>query len=267
MSAATALAQRRTEQCMGTVFSFDIKAPGIAADALNRVIAWLHSMDALFSTYKDDSQINRLSRGELRLRDCAPEVHEVLERCEQLEAETGGYFCARYDGRLDPSGFVKGWAIERASDQLRAAGSVNHCVNGGGDVQCAGEAAPANPWRVGITHPLQEGNLAGIVSGRELAVATSGSAERGPHILDPHDGSTPSEFASVTVIGTRLSVVDSYATAAFAMGAHAYDWVNREGLRALMIRPDGSRWTSDHLEINPANQADERGNLAPRDSR
>ena len=71
---------------------------------------------------------------------------------------------------------------------LTAAGSVNHCVNGGGDVQCAGSAAPGQPWRIGITDPLRPDEFAGVVAGIDLAVATSGRAERGAHISSP-DGS------------------------------------------------------------------------------
>ena len=102
---------------------------------------------------------------------------------------------------------------------LSAAGSRNHCVNGGGDVQCVGEAAPDRPWRVGIADPLRSGALCDTVAGSgRFAVATSGTSERGEHVIDPHTGRSPHGLASVTVVGTDLAVADAYATAAFAMG-------------------------------------------------
>jgi thiamine biosynthesis lipoprotein len=225
---------------MGTVFSFDVRSPGVDATAMDAAIAWLHWVDRTFSTYRDDSEISRLGRGELALEDCAAEVAAVLSRCEQLQAETGGYFIASWGGRLDPSGYVKGWAIERVSDMLAAAGSVNHCVNGGGDVQCIGRASDEREWNIGIVDPFDRTRTIATVAGTRLAVATSGSAERGAHILDPHTGTSPNAFASVTVVGTHLARVDALATAAFAMGADAVEWLRAKRLTSLLVATDGS---------------------------
>jgi thiamine biosynthesis lipoprotein len=236
---------RRVEHCMGTVFSIDVRSPGCDPAAVEDAVRWLHWVDATFSTYQPDSQISRLSRGELDLADCAPEVAEILTRCRQLETETDGYFSAYATGRLDPSGLVKGWAIQHASDRLSSAGSRNHCVNGGGDVHCAGSAADGEPWRVGITDPHRPGQLAAVVTGIDIAVATSGIAERGSHIINPHERTSPAELASVTIIGKDLARVDAYATAAFAMGHQAPDWIaDLDADQGLVIRADGSQWSS-----------------------
>ncbi len=239
MPQVAAVPHRHVEQCMGTVFSIDVRAPGVEAATVSEAVRWLHWVDATFSTYRADSDISRLQRGTIALSDCAPEVAQVLVRCAELAEETDGYFDCRYAGALDPSGYVKGWAIERASDLLVAAGSVNHCVNGGGDVQCVGSAAPGRPWRVGITDPLRPGRLVGSVAGHRLAVATSGVAERGRHLIDPHLGRRPAAFASVTVVGTQLAEVDAYATAAFAMGERAVQWLHGKGLTALLVDAAG----------------------------
>lgn len=240
-----AVTQRRVERCMGTVFSIDVRSPGVEHAVLEATVRWLHWVDETFSTYKPSSQISRLGRGEIDLDECAPVVLEVLERCAELEGETSGYFSAYATGVLDPSGLVKGWAIERASELLAAGGSINHCVNGGGDVQCAGSAAPERPWRIGIAHPLRPGRLAGVVEGREMAVATSGSAERGEHILEPRSRTSPTALASVSLIGRHLATVDPYATAAFAMGDAAPDWIeNLPGCHGLAVYSDGTSWSS-----------------------
>jgi thiamine biosynthesis lipoprotein len=222
----TVPAQRRVVECMGTVFSFDVRPPSVDEQVIEDAVAWLHWVDDTFSTYR-------------------PEVGEILDGCAALARETDGYFSAYAQGSLDPSGLVKGWAIERASDLLRAAGSANHCVNGGGDVQCVGDAMPGRPWRVGLTHPLRPGALAGVAIGTGLAVATSGTAERGAHVVDPQTGLPPHEFASVTVAGARLSRADACATAAFAMGAAAYEWLERlTGYQAFAVAIDGSTWST-----------------------
>lgn len=242
---AAATTGRRFVECMGTVFSFDVRSPGVDEGSLDEAVRWLHWVDATFSTYRPDSDISRLGRRQCTVDDCAPEVREILDACTRLAEQTCGYFSVRASGVLDPSGLVKGWAIERANDLLVSAGSTNHYINGGGDVQCAGDASPGQPWRVGITHPLSPGALAGVVTGTGLAVATSGTAERGAHIIDPHTANPPTEFASITLVGTRLAVTDAYATAAFAMGPAAREWIKElPNHEALAVRTDGTTWST-----------------------
>ena len=130
-------------------------------------------------------------------------------------------------------------AVERAAAILTAAGSAEHSVNGGGDVQCTGDRL----WRIGIADPWRPGRLALVVAGRDFAVATSGVAERGAHIIDPYTGQPPAGLASVTVVGARLAETDAYATAAFAMGPAARDWVeNLDGYEAFAITTAGAIW-------------------------
>jgi FAD:protein FMN transferase len=119
---------------MGTVFSFDVREPGVPECVLDEAAALLSAIDGTFSTYRKGSEVSRLARGELGIESCSPEVRFVLAECERYRLLTGGYFSACAAGALDPSGYVKGWAIERVSDLLRRAGSTRHCVNGGGDV-------------------------------------------------------------------------------------------------------------------------------------
>jgi FAD:protein FMN transferase len=232
---------RHAEPVMGTVVSFDV--PDWADQVLGRAVRWLHWVDATFSPYRDDSDVSRFGRGSLPLTGCAPELAEVLAACAEVSERSGGYFTTTPGGRFDPSGYVKGWAIERAAAMLTAAGSAEHSVNGGGDVQCVGDHGPGQPWRVGVADPLRPGCLALVVSGRDFAVATSGVAERGPHIVNPHTGQPATGLASITVVGTGLAATDAYATAAFAMGPAARDWVeDLDGYEAFAILPDGQTW-------------------------
>ncbi len=230
---------------MGTVFTLDIRsAPTAQARRTVREAAlWLHHVDEVFSTYKPGSQISRLGRGELTVADCDPEVAVILRRCDETAAISQGWFTTQIDGRLDPSGMVKGWAVEQVSRRLWAAGLRDHSVNGGGDVQVAGESAPGRPWRIGIADPFRPGGLTAVVSGRDLAVATSGTTERGRHILDPRSGGPATGLASVTLIGPRLTEIDAYATAAFAMGAHAREWIpSLDDVEAIAVTEDGQSW-------------------------
>ena len=240
---------RHAEQVMGTVVSFDVPASAAAGGSLDAAIGWLHWVDRVFSPYRPDSDVSRLGRAEITVGDCAPEVAAVLRACEGLQELSGGYFTAWPGGELDPSGYVKGWAVERAASLLTRAGSADHLVNGGGDVQCTGGGAHPGGWRVGVASPLVSegspgGGLAFVVAGRDFAVATSGTAERGAHILDPVAGRPAAGLASLTVVGPHLTWADACATAAFAMGPdRAREWTESlPGYEALAILPDGSTW-------------------------
>ncbi|MGH9058316.1 MAG: FAD:protein FMN transferase [Acidimicrobiales bacterium] len=132
---------QHAEAVMGTVVSIDVRTSGSAAGAqraIDDVVTWLHWVDATFSTYRPESEISRLDRHELAPDECHPHVREILVLCDDLRTSTAGYFDAWASGHLDPSGVVKGWSIERASDLLAAAGWPDHAIDGGGDVRLRG---------------------------------------------------------------------------------------------------------------------------------
>ena len=228
------------EHVMGMPIVVDVRDDH-AAPFVGEVFAWFREVDARFSTYKDDSEISRLNRGELSLDDAHPDVRFILERCEELREETGGFFNARTaEGQLDPSGLVKGWSVDRAGAILEAAGIRNYAVNAGGDVRLRGRAVPELTWTVGIQHPLIRDRVAAVVEGVALGIATSGAYARGDHVVDPHTGRPPSAVLSVTVVGRELATADAYATAAFAMGERGPAWTARlDGYEAMTILADG----------------------------
>lgn len=252
-AAAPAAGLRRVEQIMGTAISLDVRDAAVHPSALDEAFEYLRRVDLRFSTYKPESEVSRLSRGELREIDCSPELREVLDLCERVRRESEGYFdirAHRTDGSLDPSGLVKGWSLEGAGRILYAAGARNFCINGGGDVVTRGEAASGQAWRVGIRHPVIADRLAAVLAVTDGCVATSGAYERGEHVRDPLTGLPPVGVLSVTVVGPNLTFADAYATAAFAMGTRGLAWLaGRPGYEgcAVTADPDGSNarlaWT------------------------
>ena len=215
---------------------------GLDEETIEAVWEELRRADAIFSTYKDDSEISRLNRGELALEDAHPDVREVLARCEELRVITDGYFDAGrvLDVGVDPSGLVKGWAVDRAGDLLDAAGARNYSLNAGGDIRLRGAPLPEPRWRIGIQHPRVRDKIAAVVEGNDVAVATSGAYARGEHVVDPHTGRAPVGVLSVTIVGPELATADAYATAAFAMGEAGPDWTASLGLyEAMTILADG----------------------------
>jgi len=219
----------RVEPVMGTVVSIDVRDhepdEALLRTTLDAVIAWLHEVDARFSTYREDSEVRRISRGELSTDDAHPDVRQVLALCDEVSRLSGGVFAAWRGGALDPSALVKGWSVERAALLLQGAGFGDFSIAAGGDVLVRGEAAPGEAWRVGIRHPEQADQVAAVLALRRGGVATTGLYERGGHIVDPRSGAVPSRLLSMTVVGPSLTYADAYSTAAFAMGADGVRWV------------------------------------------
>jgi thiamine biosynthesis lipoprotein len=220
---------------MGMPIVLDLRDE-LPTDVIEAMWDELRRADAIFSTYKDDSEISRLNRGDLALEDAHPDVRDVLARCEELRVITDGYFDA---GRVlehgtDPSGLVKGWAVDRAGEVLDAAGARNYSLNAGGDIRLRGAPLPEPRWRVGIQHPRVRDKIAAVVEGNDVAVATSGAYARGEHVVDPHTGLAPAGVLSVTIVGPELATADAYATAAYAMGEAGPEWTASLGLYEAM---------------------------------
>lgn len=238
MLTSSPLRHVHVEHVMGTVVSFDVCDGDVdPTTAIAAAVADLHAIDRRFSTYRCDSEIRRVHHEQLALVEAHPDVRAVLDRCEEFRALTGGAFDHRpAGGLLDPSAYVKGWAVGRAADLLSAAGLPRFCLTGGGDVLARGGG-----WRVGIQHPLDRDAICAVVPAENLAIATSGAYERGDHVRDHRTGRAPSGVLSVTVCGPDLATADALSTAAFAMDADGPAWtLGLDGYEAMTIMRDGT---------------------------
>lgn len=227
---------RKTEIVMGMPVTVEVIG-GEAGGALDAAFAWFREVDSRFSPFEPESEVSALNRadgGPLSL-----ELQEILALAETTRWETRGYFnIRRPDGRIDPSGLVKGWAIRRAAQLIGARGNADYFVEAGGDLQCAGRNGHGEPWRIGIRNPFHPMQSIKTLQPGNAGVATSGSSIRGPHIYDPHGGGTSGEIISVTVVAADIFDADRFATAAFAMG--------REGIRFIEATPGLEGYAIDH---------------------
>ena len=237
------------EHVMGMAVSIDVRdacdGGGIQRPGLAEVLEWLHHVDATFSPYIADSVISRLGRAEITLDDVDEEVRDVLVLCDQLVDATGGAFDAfavpaPNGTTLDPSGVVKGWAIEAAAEILESHGPANFVINAGGDIAVRGRPSVGERWSIGIRHPDHPDLLAATLAAvGPLAVATSATYERGAHIVDPRTGQPTTDLASVTVVGPDLTYADAYATAVFVMGVEGLEWLlEHQGYDGMVITHD-----------------------------
>ena len=241
---------------MGTVVSFDVRPrPDASASAVEALIdeacTGLHRADEVFSLWKPDSVASRLRRGELAEAACPPDMAEVIDRCRRARQATDGWFDPwAAPGGFDPTGLVKGWALQRAAAVLRGGPVAGAMVNGGGDIACLGEPEPGAPWLVGIQHTSAPGKVVRVLAVRDAAVATSGTYERGEHIYDPHSGvPVVASLLSATVVGADLALADAMATALFAAGDAGVDFVLRGGDSAFVVPRDVSRREAGSLPV------------------
>ena len=142
----------RVEEIWGTAVGVDFR-DRMESQVLDDVFDWFRRVDDLFSTWREDTEISRMASGELRLKDASPEVREVLRLCESVRDESRGAFDVTFAvhpsveprpgfAAIDPSGLVKGWALERAAEMIEASGGHNFTINAGGDVLTRGRPAP-----------------------------------------------------------------------------------------------------------------------------
>lgn len=249
---------------MGTVVSIDVRTlvrPEGFEDVVEAVTGRLHEIDDMFSPWRRDSWVSRLISGELVQEDCPLEVQRVVELSVQMRELTDGFFSPFWrrrpygDPGPDPTGLVKGWAAQQASDLLIARGLPDHVVNAAGDVVVSGRSAPGDPdgaWHIGISDPHQDQRLAGVLDldagATRWAVATSGTAELGAHVSDPRTGRFPRTVASATAV-TRVeefeggaAVADACATALVAAGEGAQvlqEGLAGHGVEVVLIESDG----------------------------
>lgn len=231
---------------MGTVFRLEVPDT-TPSRFIEEAFDWWRWVEETFSTFRPDSEVSRIGRGELEPDRACREVRHVLSRCEELEEATERRFSIR-PGRpggpgIDPAGYVKGWGVDEASLLLKGHGLEDFSIDAGGDVLCVGTPPEGGRWRVGVRSPSRPAAAVGaILEITQGAVATSGTYFRGDHIWG-----VAGTLQSVTVVGPQLGTADALATALFADQAASLEWLRAfPGYGVMVMTADGKlRWTQD----------------------
>jgi thiamine biosynthesis lipoprotein len=258
------------EEVMGTIVVIDVyaDAASVAADdaagrpgselsgQLAVAVDILHRADATFSTWRPDSPVSRLRRGEITSAQAPAEVAEILSLCAVARDLSDGWFDPwAVPGGFDPSGYVKGWAAGKALTAFCGSGICGALVNAAGDIASTGGMGDGRPFRIGIADPRSPLRLAEVV---ELngAIATSGTYERGEHLIDPHSGRPAARAASASVTGPDLGLADALATALAVAGEPGLALIDKlDGYEALIISYDGSRRQTSRFPLAAARPA------------
>lgn len=223
---------------------------------IEKVFSYFDYIDQKFSPYKENSELTLINKGQIITEDYSADMKEVLKLCEETKKTTRGYFeILKDDGTIDTSGLVKGWAIFKASQIITDSGFTNFYVEAGGDIQTKGLNDSDKKWSIGIRNPFDKGKVVKILELSGEGIATSGTYERGLHIINPKTHKYADEIASITVIGKNVYEADRFATAAFAMGMKGINFIeNTEGLEGYLINNNGvATYTSGFLKYAKGN--------------
>jgi thiamine biosynthesis lipoprotein len=211
---------------------YEIRKVDLGKD-IGKVFEYFREVDEKYSPFKSTSEVGKLNRGE----KVSDEMRDILRLAHDLKVETNGYFdIERPDGRIDPSGIVKGWAIKNAADILRKLKYKKFFVDAGGDAEIVG-----GPWKWGIRNPFNKSQIVKVLSLNNCGIATSGTYERGQHIYNPITKETEiPDIVSLTVIGLNIYEADKFSTPAFAMGKGGIKFIEKQkDLEGYMIDKDG----------------------------
>jgi thiamine biosynthesis lipoprotein len=224
---------------MGMLATVNVIDSRVTEEDLSEVFSYFHFIDKKFSTYKVDSEISQINRGELKKVQFSNEMKKILALCEETKKETDGYFDANLNGILDPSGLVKGYAIFEGAEILRKKGFLNYFLEIAGDIQTQGKNEKGESWRVGIQNPFNTDEIIKVVRLSDKGIATSGNYIRGNHIYNPRERRLAEEIAGITVIGPNVYEADRFATATFAMGEKGIEFIEKlKGFEGYMVKKD-----------------------------
>ena len=227
---------------MGMPITVDVVDRSARSQDIAEIFSYFDAVDRRFSTYKQESEISRINRGEIALEAYSQDMKTVFALCDETKHMTNGFFdIVRRDGSRDPSGLVKGWAIREAAGLLKAFAYENFFIDAGGDIQVFGTNVSGRPWSIGIKNPFNQSQIVQVIYPQGAGVATSGTYIRGQHVYNPRAKHAPiTDIVSLTVIGPDIYEADRFATAAFSMGREGIAFIESlDGFEGFMIDKDG----------------------------
>lgn len=230
---------KETQLIMGMPITVMTPDTSVSSSNINELFDFFRRVDATYSPFIETSDVSKVHDGTLKEEDYSEEFRHILKLAEITKQETHGYFDVWHDGIFDPSGIVKGWAIDKAAKIMKEY-TNDFYIEAGGDIQVSGVNESGEPWKIGIRSPFNRDENISIIRLKDRAVATSGTAIRGQHIYDPVQSKELTDIVSLSVIALNIIDTDRMATAAFAMGREGIKFIESlSGYEGYMVNKDG----------------------------
>lgn len=244
---------REVRTIMGMPVIIEICDTEFPHTLFEEVFSYLQEVDEKFSTYKNTSEISKINNGSLKVEEYSEDMKIIFKLSEETKELTKGYFDIKTpEGKYDPSGIVKGWAIFNTSKILKSRNIENFYIEIAGDIQTCGVNKEGKEWSIGIQNPFNKKQevIKTIYLGSR-GVATSGTSIRGQHIYNPvTKESSIDDNVSLTVIGPNVYEADRFATAAFAMGKDGINFIEQlTGFEGYLIDTTGIATVTTGFEV------------------
>ncbi len=171
----------------------------------------------------------------------------------ELDEEAGTARLHHPEAGLEEGGFLKGYAMDR----MRKTAKVGFgWMDFGGQVLAWG-----TPFRVNLADPQHRDQVRMSLSLRNASLSSSGTSERGRHILDPRSGQPCEAWGATAVVTAEALTADVLSTALYVLGPdQGLVWAERHDVAAAFLLNDGSiRMTGAFRRLYPT--------LIPRETR
>lgn len=132
---------------------------------------------------------------------------------------------------LDVGAIAKGYAVEKLSETLIAAGLTHGIINGGGNVKILGPKRNGDTWGLGIESPKRDNQSLDVIkTTANLVMVTSGDYQRfyidehdvrQHHLIDPSTLFPSQGKRAVVIILNDSGLADILSTAFFI---NSYEW-------------------------------------------
>ncbi len=159
---------------------------------------------------------------------------------------------------IDTGSFLKGYALARAKEVLRAEGVKSAFVTAISSIDIIGEKPENKPWKIGLQNPQDPSQILAIVSVKDRAMGVSGDyqtyveidGKMYHHILDKDTGYPIEDKKMVAVLCDNAFDADLYSTTFFLMPIDkVIEYVNsKENLDVLIVDKDMKIITSKNFK-------------------
>lgn len=198
-------------------------------------MAEFERLSDVFNIFEPSSKISQLRAGQ---SPNSPELDILLELARAWNDRSGGRFDPRIGtSEVNLNAIAKGWIVDQAVAVASSARTL--VIDAGGDIRHIGR----EPIRVGVENPQRpydnEPPVMTVLI-ENAALATSGPARRGDHLVDPRTGRTPADVLSSSVVAQDAATADVMATILAVGGvAEGMDFAQEVGVAAALIDAGG----------------------------
>lgn len=176
----------------------------------------------------------------------------------ELDSARETVFLRKKGAALGLGGIAKGYAVDRAMQEISSLGIRDAIVKAGGDIRVQGSEGDGG-WEIGVQDPRARERIMARLTLTDISISTSGDYERYfvkdgrryHHIIDPRKGYPAEGVMSATVIGPDTMTTDALATAVFVLGPeNGIDLAERlPGIEAVVVDSSGVVHSTSGIDL------------------